>query len=79
MHNYRSILLASLLMAGVAMNNPPMRVHSETLPQHDFEQQSLAEASESDVQKDCPYDGQSPPPGCGRRDKDMTKDNGLRG
>lgn len=79
MHNYRSILLASLLMTGIAMSTSLEGFHSQALHQSGFDQQFTTVASESSRQKDCPDDGQSPPPGCGRRDKDITKDDGLRG
>ncbi len=75
MQTYSSILLASLLFTGIAVNCPQIASGTENLHQSDFEAHSLT--NESSAQNECPDSGQSPLPGCGRRDKDVSKDKGF--
>jgi hypothetical protein len=75
MQTYSSILLTSLLFTGIAVNSPQLRSGAQRLHPSDFEAQLFT--NESSTQSNCPDGGQSPLPGCGRRDKDLTKDNGF--
>ena len=75
MQTYSSILLTSLLFSGVAVNSPQLGSGAARLQPSDFEPQLLT--PESSAKSDCPDSGQSPLPGCGRRDKDVSKKNGF--
>jgi hypothetical protein len=74
MQIYSSILLASLLFTGLAANSPQFGSGAARPQPSDFGVQLLT-TKPSSTQKDCPDSGQSPPPGCGRRDKEMTKNS----
>lgn len=75
MQSYSSILLASLLFTGIAVNCPQLGTNAASLHQSDFEAQLFT--TESSAKSDCPEGGQSPLPGCGRRDKDVSKNHGF--
>lgn len=74
MQTYRSILLASLLLTGIAVNSPQFGSQAERSQVSDLDVQSFAK-KQSIAQKNCPESEQSPLPGCGRRDKEMTKNS----
>ncbi|WP_390465055.1 heterocyst-inhibiting protein PatX [Allocoleopsis franciscana] len=74
MQIYSSILLASLLFTGLAVNSPQFGSRAGTPQPSDLDAQSFT-IKQSIAQKNCPESGQSPLPGCGRRDKDMTKNS----
>lgn len=74
MQIYSSILLASLLFTGLAANSPQFGSGAARPQASDFGVQLLT-TKPSSTQKNCPDNGQSPLPGCGRRDKDMTKNS----
>lgn len=67
MHIANYILLANLLFAGLASNSPNGGYQVEKPHQFDSVQKQ-ALAQESNQSNDCSNDGQSPLPGCGRRD-----------
>lgn len=73
MKTYSSLLLTSLLFTGIAVNSPQLGSGAEMPHQSAFEVQPLT--NESSAQSNCPDRGQSPLPGCGRRDKDVSKGN----
>ncbi|WP_414644327.1 heterocyst-inhibiting protein PatX [Allocoleopsis sp.] len=73
MQTYSSLLLTSLLFTGIAANSPHFGSGGQRLHPSDFETQSLT--NKSSAQSDCRDSGQSPLPGCGRRDKEVTKGN----
>lgn len=75
MQTYSSILLTSLLFTGVAVNSSQFKLGAARLNQSDFEAQLLT--NKLSGKSDCPDSGQSPLPGCGRRDKDVSKNNGF--
>jgi hypothetical protein len=75
MQTYSSILLTSLLFAGVAVHSSQFELEAARLHQSDFESQLLT--NKLSAKSDCPDSGQSPLPGCGRRDKDVSKNNGF--
>lgn len=77
MQTYSSLLLTSLLFTGIAANSPYFGSRAHRLNPSDFETQSLT--TESSAQSDCRDNGQSPLPGCGRRDKEVTKGNRFEG
>jgi len=66
MHIPSAIVLANLLIAGLVNNSTNAEYRFEKLHQSDSVQQQLS-AQHSNLEKDCPNDGQSPLPGCGRR------------
>jgi hypothetical protein len=74
MQIYSSILLASLLFTGLAANSPQFGFRAERPQPSDFGVQLLT-TKPSSTQTGCPDSGQSPLPGCGRRDKEMTKNS----
>ena len=74
MQTYSSILLASLLFTGLAANSPQFGSGAHR-PQPSDLGVHLLTTEPSSTQKGCPDSGQSPLPGCGRRDKDMTKNS----
>jgi hypothetical protein len=74
MQIYSSILLASLLFTGLAANSPQFGFRAERPQLSNLDVQSFA-TKPSSTQNGCPESGQSPLPGCGRRDKDMTKNS----
>lgn len=65
---YSPILLASLLVTGLANSFSAVEYPSLKLYQFDLVQQQLL-AGQAKRIIDCSKNGQSPPPGCGRRDK----------
>jgi hypothetical protein len=67
MHIYTSILLGSLLVTGLGVNSSNFEGYAQNLQQSNSGQQSLV-ASENSQGSDCPVDGQSSLPGCGRRE-----------
>ena len=73
MQTYSSLLLTSLLFTGIAVNSPQLGAGAQGFHQPGFETQSLTNTSSA--QSDCRDSGQSPLPGCGRRDKYVTKGN----
>lgn len=75
MQVYNSILLTSLLFSGIAVHASQLDSKATKLHQSDFEVQLLS--TESRSRSDCPEGDQSPLPGCGRRDKNITKGNGF--
>jgi hypothetical protein len=73
MQTYSSLLLTSLLFTGIAANSPHFGSGAQRNHQSDFETHSLTD--KPSAQSDCRDSGQSPLPGCGRRDKEVTKGN----
>ncbi len=67
MLTYKSNLLASLLFTGLAIYSPVLVSGVNALQPSSFEQQLSTQ--QLHAQNDCPDNGQSPAPGCGRRDK----------
>lgn len=67
MHIANYILLANLLFTGLAHNSSTGGYRVEKLHQLDAVQRQVL-AQESNQSNDCSIDGQSPLPGCGRRD-----------
>jgi hypothetical protein len=67
MHIYSSLLLANLLVTGLAINSPKGEYHAEKLHQSNSVQQQLL-AQNSNEQNDCPSSGQSDARGCPRRE-----------
>jgi len=65
---YSPILLVSLLVTGLANSFSNVEYPSEKLYQSDLVQQQLL-TGQAKRMIDCSKRGQSPPPGCGRRDK----------
>lgn len=75
MQTYSSILLTSLLFTGLGVDSSQFEFKAAMLQQSDLEPQLLT--NQLSTKSDCPDSGQSPLPGCGRRDKDISKNNGL--
>ncbi len=69
MHIYSAIVLANLMVTGLASHSQNVGFRFTKLYQSDSVQQQLLEllAQNSNLENECPNDGQSPPPGCGRR------------
>ena len=67
MPNYSSLLLTSVLLTGVTVSIPQAGAHAGAVNEHEFEQHLLIQ--ESSQKSECPQGGQSPLPGCGRRDR----------
>lgn len=69
MHIYGAIVLANLMVTGLANHSQNVGFRFIKLHQSDSVQQQLSEllAQNSNLENECPNDGQSPPPGCGRR------------
>lgn len=65
---YSPILLASLLVTGLANSFSAVEYPSQKRAQSDLVQQQLL-AGQTKRMIDCSKNGQSPPPGCGRRDR----------
>lgn len=74
MQTYSSILLASLLFTGLAANSPQFGSDAGRPQSSDVDALAFT-AKPLSTQNGCPDRGQSPLPGCGRRDKDMTKNS----
>ena len=55
-----------MLLTGIAVSVPQVGVHAGTVNEHDLESHLLTQ--ESSKKGECPQGGQSPLPGCGRRD-----------
>lgn len=73
MPTYSSILLTSLLFTGVAVHSS--QLESETARLHQSDLEPLLLTKKLSAKSDCPDSGQSPLPGCGRRDKDVSKNH----
>ncbi len=67
MHIYSSILVASLLVLGLAVDRRYVGVRSERLQQANWVRRQLL-AQDSSNSSDCSDSSKSPLPGCGRRD-----------
>ena len=68
---YSSFLLTSLLVTGIATHALQFGSQSQKVSSYEAQPASFAQLSHDEV--DCPKSGESPLPGCGRRDKDLTK------
>ena len=71
MHMHSSILLASLLVTGLAANFSKVEYHSQEVLQFDSAQQKLSTIDLNQPHKDAgceQSDEKSPKRGCGRRD-----------
>jgi hypothetical protein len=68
---YSSFLLTSLLVTGIATQ--ALQFGSQLQKVSSYEAQSHPFAQLATDEVDCPKSGESPLPGCGRRDKGLTK------